>query len=41
MFHKLHFGKHFNNVKTLRGNGYNHHGKRLLGHLDNAYRTGK
>ena len=36
----MNFGKHFNNVKTLRGNGY-HHGKRFLGHLDNAYRTGK
>ena len=40
MFHKLNFGKHFNNVKNLIGQGY-HHGKRLLGHLDHAYRTGK
>ncbi len=40
MFHKLNFGKHFNNVKKIFGQGY-HHGKRFLGHLDNAYRTGK
>ena len=40
MFQKLNFGTHFNNVKTCIGNGY-HHGKRFLGHLDNAYRTGK
>ena len=40
MFHKLNFGKHFNNVETLIGNCY-HHGKRFLGHLDNASRTGK
>ena len=39
MFHKLNFGKHFNNVKNFIGQGY-HHGKRFLGHLDNAYRTG-
>ena len=40
MFHKLNFGKHFNNVKNFIGQGY-HHGKRFLGHLDHAYRTGK
>ena len=40
MFHELNFGKHFNNVKNFNGQGY-HHGKRFLGHLDNAYRTGK
>ena len=39
MFHKMNFGKHFNNVKNFIGQGY-HHGKRFLGHLDNAYRTG-
>ena len=39
MFHKKNFGKHFNNVKNFIGQGY-HHGKRFLGHLDNAYRTG-
>ena len=35
----MNFGKHFNNVKSFIGQGY-HHGKRFLGHLDNAYRTG-
>ena len=35
----MNFGKHFNNVKNFIGQGY-HHGKRFLGHLDNAYRTG-
>ena len=39
MFHKMNFGKHFNNVNNFIGHGY-HHGKRFLGHLDNAYRTG-
>ena len=39
MFHKINFGKHFNNVKNFIGQGY-HHGKRFLGHLDNANRTG-
>ena len=39
MFHKMNFGKRFNNVKNFIGQGY-HHGKRFLGHLDNAYRTG-
>ena len=38
MFNKL--GHHFNKVKTLLGQGYSH-GKRFLGHLDKAYRTGK
>ncbi len=33
------FGKHFNNVLKLVGQGC-HHGKRFLGHLDNAYGTG-
>ena len=37
MFHKLNFGKHFNNVNNF----YRTHGKRFLGHLDNTYRTGK
>ena len=36
----MNFGKHFNNVKNFIGQGY-HHGKRFLGHLDHAYRTGK
>ncbi len=40
MFHKLCFGKHFNNVKSCLRQGY-HHGKRFQGHLDNANRTGK
>ena len=40
MFHKLNFGTHFNTVKNFLGQGY-HHGKRFLGHLDHAYRTGK
>ena len=40
MFHKMNFGKHFNNAKNFIGHGY-HHGKRFLGHLDHAYRTGK
>ena len=35
----MNFGKHFNNVNNFIGHGY-HHGKRFLGHLDNAYRTG-
>ena len=38
MFNKL--GHHFGKVKVLLGQGYAH-GKRFLGHLDNAYRTGK
>ena len=38
MFNKL--GQHFGKVKGLLGRGYAH-GKRFLGHLDNAYRTGK
>ena len=38
MFNKL--GQHFSKVKTLLGQGYAH-GKRFLGHLDSAYRTGK
>jgi len=38
MFNKL--GYHFGKVKALLGQGYAH-GKRFLGHLDNAYRTGK
>ena len=38
MFNKL--GQHFGKVKVLLGQGYAH-GKRFLGHLDNAYRTGK
>ncbi len=37
MFHKRNFGKHINNVNIFFGQGY-HHGKRFLGHLDNAYR---
>ena len=39
MFLKINVGKHFNNVKNFIGHGY-HHGKRFLGHLDNADRTG-
>ena len=35
----MNFGKHFNNVNIFFGQGY-HHGKRFLGHLDNANRTG-
>ena len=35
----MNFGKHFNNVNNFIGQGY-HHGKRFLGHLDNANRTG-
>ena len=38
MFNKL--GNHFSKVKAFLGQGYAH-GKRFLGHLDNAYRTGK
>jgi hypothetical protein len=39
MFQNLNCGKHFNNVNIFIGQGY-HHGKRFLGHLENAYRTG-
>ena len=38
MFDKI--GHHFGKVKALLGQGYAH-GHRFLGHLDNAYRTGK
>ena len=38
MFHK--FRHHFDKVKDFLGRGYAH-GKTFLGHLDNAYRTGK
>ena len=38
MFNKL--GHHLGKVKAFIGQGYAH-GKRFLGHLDNAYRTGK
>ncbi len=40
MFHKLTFRPQCNKVKNFLGQGY-HHGKRYLGHLDHAYRTGK
>ena len=38
MFNKL--GHHFGKVKAFLGQGYAH-GKRFLGHIDNANRTGK